>query len=541
VSVSIEFMTKLRNQAISSLPLLAVIAVFAVYLSTLLPGVGYSGDTGKFQFVGKVLGIPHEPGSPTYVLLNHLFVNVLPIGSIAYRANLLSAVFAGLALSVLARILSLLNVRPAISALVILTFGFTYTLWSQSVIAEVYTLCVLFVTLTLFFFVRWHINGKTSDFLAGCAVYAISFGNHLLVVTLLPSIMFLVWVTRKEYYWSPRIVLPVLLFIVLGAAQYGYLIWRTQAPETSYLEILVPDVHTLWYFVTGGQFQPNFLGAGWKGAMFERVPLLLRFLWLEFLPLTVVSLFGFLVMRQAKVAVFLVLAASGAFLFNTVYIVPDIFIYMLPVYVVVAIGLGTGLEWLAGHWSRRYRVVLGAVVVLIPVIFLFMNFSRADQGRSGEAKEIVEGALREMGSKALLICPNYDYAGYFWYYTFAEKSESDSLFVLYAHDGHLPIRDLEEYLNGRGTVPLPLQRRNAPEGLSLYYCTAYQPRPFDIGRMRYPQNEELLDRYRRSFITVPMERMRADGFIFEPVARELYRILKPQSVRGEINNNRKLE
>lgn len=521
-------MTKSRNLVSSSLPLLAVIAVFAVYLLTLLPGVGYSGDTGKFQFVGKVLGIPHEPGSPTYVLLNHLFVNILPIGSIAYRANLLSAVFAALALYVLTRILSLLDVRPAIAAVVALTFGFTYTLWSQSVIAEVYTLCVLFVALTLFFFIRWHITGRASDFLAGCAVYAFSFGNHLLVVTLLPSILYFVWVTKKEYYWTPKIVLPALFFIVLGAAQYGYLMLRTHVQETSYLEILVPDLRTLWYFVTGGQFQPNFLGAGWRGAIFERVPLLLRFLWLELLPLIVVSLFGFVVMRQVKVAMFLILAALGTFLFNLVYIVPDIFIYMLPIYFVAAIGLGTGLEWLAGHWAPRYRTALGFVAALIPVVFLLMNFSRADQSKSVEGKGIVEDALRVMGTKALLICPNYDYAGYFWYYAFAEKSESDSLFVLYAHDGHLPIGDLERYLDGKGTVPLPLQRRNAPGGLPLYYCTAYQPRPFDIGRMRYPQNEEMLDRYRRSFINVPMERMKADGFIFVPVSRELYRVLKPR-------------
>ncbi len=510
-----------------SLPIVSVLVVFLVYVLTLLPGVGYSGDTGKFQFVGKVLGIPHEPGSPTYVMLNYLLLNTIPFGTTALRANLLSALFSALALLVLSRILLLLGNRASIAALIVLTLGFSYTLWSQSVIAEVYTLCVLFVALTLWLFIRWHLYGKRRDFLLGCAVYAVSFGNHLIVVTLLPAIVYLVWVTRKEYFWSPRIALQVLLLIAFGAAQYGYLLWRYHSQETSYLEILVPDLLTLWHFVTGGQFQPNFLGAGWKGAIFERFPLLLRFVWLEFLPLTAVAILGFFVFGQKKIRNFLLLAALGTLLFNLTYVVPDIFIYMLPVYLVIAIGLGVGLEWLAARWSPQYKLSLGVITALIPAVFFFMNYSRADQSKSVTAEALVEESLRSIGKNALIICPNYDYAGYFWYHVFAEKNVSDSLFVLYSHEGNLPIRELELYVERKGTVPLPLQRRNAPEGLAVYYCTAYQPRPFDRGRMRYPQNEESLDRYRRSFVNFPMDRMKDDGFVFEHVSRELFRVRKP--------------
>lgn len=509
------------------LPIIPALAVFLVYALTLLPGVGYSGDTGKFQFVGKVLGIPHEPGSPTYVVLNYLLVNLIPFGTTAFRANLLSALFSILALLVLSRILLLLGTRTFVVAVTVLIFGFTYTLWSQSVIAEVYTLCVLFVALTIWLFLRWHLYGNRRDFLLACAVYSVSFGNHLIVVTLLPAILYLVWVTKREYYWSPLVVLQVLLLIATGAAQYGYHIWRYYSAETSYLEILVPDLQSLWHFVTGGQFQPNFLGLGWKGAIFERLPMLLRFLWLEFLPLTAIAILGFFVFKQPKIRNFLLLAALGTFVFNLVYIVPDIFIYMLPVYFVIAIGLGVGLEWLAARWSPQYKMSLSIVAALIPAVFLYLNYSRADQSKSVEAKTIVEESLRTVGANALIICPNYDYAGYFWYYVFAEKSKTDSLFILYSHEGELPIRELELYLEHNGTVYLPLQRRNVPNGLEVYYCTAYQPRPFDRGRMRYPQNEENLDRYRRSFVNAPMERMKADGIEFQPVSRDLFRLRTP--------------
>ena len=120
----------LRKQLLTWLPTLTVIAIFLIYLRTLLPGIGYSGDTSKFQFIGKVLGTPHEPGSPTYVMLNYLFVNLFPTGATAFKANLFSAITSMLCLLVLSRSLILLGVRPFTTACTVAVFGFTYTFWS---------------------------------------------------------------------------------------------------------------------------------------------------------------------------------------------------------------------------------------------------------------------------------------------------------------------------------------------------------------------------------------------------------------------------
>src|SRR5215210_8249901 len=69
----------------------------ALYVATLQPDFGGPEDTPKFQFLGYVLGTPHPPGYPLYVMLSHVFVTVVRIGTIAYRANLFSAVMAALA------------------------------------------------------------------------------------------------------------------------------------------------------------------------------------------------------------------------------------------------------------------------------------------------------------------------------------------------------------------------------------------------------------------------------------------------------------
>lgn len=62
--------------------LLLVFLLGAAYLATLLPGIGYSGDTIKFQYLGHVLGIPNAPGYPLYLMLNHV-MSLLPFGSLA--------------------------------------------------------------------------------------------------------------------------------------------------------------------------------------------------------------------------------------------------------------------------------------------------------------------------------------------------------------------------------------------------------------------------------------------------------------------------
>jgi hypothetical protein len=75
-----------------------------------------SVDTMKFDYLGLVLGTAHPPGYPLYTMLNAAFVRIVPWGSVAFRANLLSAVFAILACLVAVPIFTKLGVRPVVAA-----------------------------------------------------------------------------------------------------------------------------------------------------------------------------------------------------------------------------------------------------------------------------------------------------------------------------------------------------------------------------------------------------------------------------------------
>ncbi|HXV44799.1 MAG TPA: DUF2723 domain-containing protein, partial [Anaerolineae bacterium] len=70
-----------------------VLSAFGLYISTLAPTV-LEADGGEFQFVPWLPGIAHPTGYPLYVLLGWLWAHLLPVGEVAWRMNLLSAVLA---------------------------------------------------------------------------------------------------------------------------------------------------------------------------------------------------------------------------------------------------------------------------------------------------------------------------------------------------------------------------------------------------------------------------------------------------------------
>ena len=62
---------------------------FIVYLLTMADTVPY-WDSGEFIATSYILGVPHPPGSPLYLIIGRVF-SMLPFNpDIAFRVNLIS-------------------------------------------------------------------------------------------------------------------------------------------------------------------------------------------------------------------------------------------------------------------------------------------------------------------------------------------------------------------------------------------------------------------------------------------------------------------
>src|ERR1700681_269204 len=137
--------------------------VFVLYLLTLAPS-GAMWDTGEYMAAVKVLGIPHPPGNPFFVLLGHAFASLpIPVGygaRINIMAALASALSAGFWFLITERIVARWIAerwqRLVVARLATLIGAAAFTVWEPSVVnVEVYTVSLLVFTIVAWLMIEW--------------------------------------------------------------------------------------------------------------------------------------------------------------------------------------------------------------------------------------------------------------------------------------------------------------------------------------------------------------------------------------------------
>ncbi len=130
--------------------LAALAALLIVYLPTVQTIPAGSGhytmlDTGETQIVLNVWGTLHATGYPLYVMTGSALVAALRLLGVspATAPALVSLLWGVLALAVFYALLRHLTGRRWASAIVIVLFGLTRTVWIHHVIAEIYTFGLL--------------------------------------------------------------------------------------------------------------------------------------------------------------------------------------------------------------------------------------------------------------------------------------------------------------------------------------------------------------------------------------------------------------
>ena len=121
---------------------LIALAIFLLYAATSPRSIALEDDA-LFVLSSYFLGIEHPPGYPLFTLIGHLFT-FLPLGSVAYRVHLVSAVFGALtcaALWLCARTLGQGRLAAYVAAFAL---AVSPVYWSQSLIADVYSFNTFF-------------------------------------------------------------------------------------------------------------------------------------------------------------------------------------------------------------------------------------------------------------------------------------------------------------------------------------------------------------------------------------------------------------
>ena len=206
--------------AIVAAAIVATLAFWA-YTQTLLPGVDL-GDTGAFQAAVLWPEVSARQAYPLYYGLAKPFVSAVSLANPARGLNLFSAIFGAAAVGLLTLLGALVTDSLAAGIGAGLLLGFSYTFWSQAIIAEVYTLhltLVLACCLALYAYAAWPSRARLAIFFA---VYALAFGNHLSMILLfVPFTVFLLQVTpERRALFTPGTIAMATVIAAAGVFQY---------------------------------------------------------------------------------------------------------------------------------------------------------------------------------------------------------------------------------------------------------------------------------------------------------------------------------
>lgn len=220
----------------------ATLAVGLLYILTLSRSTAF-WDTSEYIATAHIMGIPHPPGNPTFVVLGRFWDLLLaPLGlSTAAKINLFSAAVSasahGLWFLVVHRMMS--HISPdrtfrligAFSAVILSATAFT--VWNQSNVNEkVYTVSLLTIALISWLAVRWRENiglGKDDNLLVLMVfILALSVGNHLMAFLVAPALALFVLLVRPATVLNVRLYMAGLVVAVLGLSIHLFLPIRAE-------------------------------------------------------------------------------------------------------------------------------------------------------------------------------------------------------------------------------------------------------------------------------------------------------------------------
>jgi hypothetical protein len=348
-------------------------ALLALYAFSAPQTVGLEDDA-LFILSSYYLGIEHPPGYPLFTLIGHVF-SQLPFGSVAYRVHLASALFgalSGAAAWLCARELAGARLPAYVAAFAL---GLSPVFWSQSIIAEVYTLNTFFLLVLAYMALK---SRPPLPWLA--LIFGLSLSNHWpLMLLVAPAFAVLLWPLREQIFKRAGLLAGL---VALGLVPYAWMVFRSLAPLPISFYGPLESVSDIWHFVSRAGYAEvdRSPSAGWldriKFFQFFAGELVLQFALVG----TALAALGFAVQWRRlgrRTGAFLTVAflmPSAVLLlllgFDYSAISKHMFhVYPLPSYAVAALWSAIGFAWIVERYALRAVPAAVAAAALLGLVF----------------------------------------------------------------------------------------------------------------------------------------------------------------------------
>jgi Protein of unknown function (DUF2723) len=221
------------------LPGILLFVLLVGFSITVSPTVAF-WDAGEFIATSYILGIPHPPATPLYVLVGRVF-SLFPLGMPALRVNYLSvlpavgaAFFLYLSLVRAAKRWAngngdgtsrlVVHVGPFIGAL---CAAFMSTYWTDSIEAEVYSLSTFVWSFCVWLAIRWaddpERDADRRPLLLVAYLLSLSIGFHLGTYLALPPFLVFIFVIDRKVLLDPKLIALSIALTVLGVTVHAFL------------------------------------------------------------------------------------------------------------------------------------------------------------------------------------------------------------------------------------------------------------------------------------------------------------------------------
>jgi hypothetical protein len=374
------------------LPVTVIMLAAPIYLATMSHSVGQA-DTFEFQVTAYSLGVAHPTGYPLYVMLGHAFAWLIPVGSVAWRVNLtalIPAVLAVAGLAVLSRRTGMHTLSAFIAAV---TLTLSLTFWRAAAAAEVYALHNLLIVIGLL--VLWQLLNEKQDasprlIYILALVFGLGLAHHLTIILFGPAALAAVLIARPRLtlrQWGTAVLIGL---AGVSLTLYIPLRWPAITGEPMTLDAFVQ-------YITGQQFA----GALQWGLLRDpaRWDVIGRIVLTQFNPqgmgaavvgMTWLALLGFFATwwRHWRWGLVTTLVGAAYGLYGLAYNVPDVDVFLLPLFVVMALWLAEAITF-SIHWrfKRRWALALVWTTLFMMAFASVEHWSMVDRSQQdgGEA------------------------------------------------------------------------------------------------------------------------------------------------------------
>jgi hypothetical protein len=425
------FKTFSRHTPSFALPLF----LLGIYWRTMAPGLTWANDGsdgGDLITAAFTAGVAHPGGYPLYLFFAHLFQSI-PVGSLAWRTNLMSAVFAALSATLIFHIvLHTLNRQRLDHAwfaalLAGAVFGLAPLTWSQAVITEVYTLqaCLTALILYLSLFPDPRVNALRAFSLG------IAMGNHITTLFLLP-LLFFVSPSPQQARFShfASSLTRQLIWFAMGLSIYLSLPLRAQAsPPINWGNPVTWD--RFWWLVSGSLYRSYYLQPSWpivSARLHAWATLMLQqFGWLGI----VAGVAGAIVFFERGRLYFSTLWVYTVYsAFAMVYTSDDSYLYLLPACIAFSIWLGLAVARLLNMFhSQPLRWVCAVTLMVFFLLHALSHAGQVDASKDLRAERFGRQVMSEVPNDALIFARGDRAVFTLWYFHFALEQRPDVIVI----------------------------------------------------------------------------------------------------------------